>query len=451
MRHPSLSFFVGFGVLAAFLLWPAAGVCAGTPISLQEALRMAREKNPTLAAAREANNAAAEDVKKARAAFLPEAGFYTGFQGTNQPVSAFGMKLNQGIIETRDFDPRLLNHPEGIENFQLGFRFRQPLFTGGRTHWAYRAAKLGNDAAARETLDTENRVLFEVVKAYLEALHARQEVKLLEESVRLAAGLRDKIRNMYDQGMVTRADLLLAAVRLSNLEHDRLTARHSVAVADTALATAVGVGGSEVFEPTDVLETPAEGSEDEAAWIEKALAERPDLQSMELRIGQAQAASRIARGAFLPGVSLAGGYEWNDDGFFSDPNGAYTVGVEVGLTLFAGGGRAADLDKSKAEAARLRAMAEALRQRIRLQVENSIKDMEMARGQYRVAELAVSQAEEALRIISDRYETGLTDVVPLLRAEVELTDAKVRRARALYGFHTAQAMLRQSAGLPPGE
>lgn len=82
-------------------------------------------------------------------------------------------------------------------------------------------------------------------------------------------------------------------------------------------------------------------------------------------------------------------------------------------------------------------------------MENSLKDMETARGQYRVAELAVSQAEEALRIISDRYESGLTDVIPLLRAEVELTDAKVRRARALYGFHRARAMLQQAAGSPP--
>jgi outer membrane protein TolC len=427
----------------------ASCVSAGPPLSLNEALAMAREKNPVLRAARQAALSAAEDVKAARADFMPRVGFFAGYVSTDEPVTAFGMKLNQGIIAPADFEPVRLNDPDPIDNLHFGFRFEQPLFKGGRIRWNHKASELGREAAARNEEHTGNAILFQVVRAYLAALQARSEVKLLKDSVALSGALRDKIKNMSEQGMVTRADLLAAEVRLRTLEQDLLTARKAASLADTELAAAVGAGIGKSYELTETLGEPAGESESLDKWIETAYSNRADLKSMELGLDQGRAYLRVARGAFLPEAALSGAYEWNDGDFFADPHGGYTVGFEVGFTIFDGGSRAARMHKSRFNVARMEALVESLRLNIRVDVENSLNELETARSYFQIAGEAVAQSEEALRIISDRYEAGLSDRVELLGAEVDLTNSRVRRDKALYQYHLARAMLRQASGLAP--
>jgi outer membrane protein TolC len=64
-----------------------------------------------------------------------------------------------------------------------------------------------------------------------------------------------------------------------------------------------------------------------------------------------------------------------------------------------------------------------------------------------VADAAVVQSEESLRIVRDRYEAGLETVTELLRSQTALTGAKFRRLATLYDQRVARAALDHAAGV----
>jgi outer membrane protein TolC len=63
-----------------------------------------------------------------------------------------------------------------------------------------------------------------------------------------------------------------------------------------------------------------------------------------------------------------------------------------------------------------------------------------------VAQTAVAQAEEALRIVRNRYKSGLLTIVSLLDAEVALQQARTRHFRSMHDYKVARINLALAAG-----
>ena len=73
-------------------------------------------------------------------------------------------------------------------------------------------------------------------------------------------------------------------------------------------------------------------------------------------------------------------------------------------------------------------------------------NLKSAQERIAVAETTVSQAEENLRIVKNRYDNGLNNVTDLLRSETALMDARVRRLSAVHDQRLASAALELAAG-----
>jgi outer membrane protein TolC len=77
----------------------------------------------------------------------------------------------------------------------------------------------------------------------------------------------------------------------------------------------------------------------------------------------------------------------------------------------------------------------------RTEIRKAIRKMEEAREQVRLARITIEQAAEDLRIRSDRYEQGMEKTTDLLRAEVQLEEARMKRLQALYQYNISRARL----------
>ena len=73
---------------------------------------------------------------------------------TNEPMMAFGIKLNQARIGMADFNPLVLNHPDAIGAYGGSAVLQQPLYTGGRIT---AARKAGDFMAQAEAASQERR------------------------------------------------------------------------------------------------------------------------------------------------------------------------------------------------------------------------------------------------------------------------------------------------------
>lgn len=413
---------------------------SGPPLTIAEAIQKASLQHPRVEAYGARVDGARERVTQACSGFLPQAYVSERFDQTNNPMWAFGTKLNQSSITAQDFAPEQLNNPDAIQNFNTVFGVTWPVYDSGQTWYGVRQAKMGETAAALSLDQARRQVIAGAAIAYFGALLGRESLSVVDMSLKSARAHLKIVKDRYDGGFVVKSDLLRARVRISELEQERFQAESRLAVARAALNAAMG-------EPVDSryrLTTPLAGGEKINAplerWIAASLDRRADYLAMKQQEAIAVEEIRKTRAAHLPSVNLFGNYEINSENW-SDSADNYTVGAMVRLNLYSGNRDVARTREAQADLKNIQALLRDMEDGIRVQTREAFLQAKSAWERIGVAGATVSEAEENLRIVSDRYRNGLLTIVVLLDAEVALEQARRNHFQALYDYKTALARL----------
>jgi outer membrane protein TolC len=124
----------------------------------------------------------------------------------------------------------------------------------------------------------------------------------------------------------------------------------------------------------------------------------------------------------------------------------WTAGLELKVDLFSGGAKQAQLQREKARMEQIDAYRRSLEDRVKLEVRRAYYDHASARQQLTVSKTASEQASESLRILRDRYESGLVTVTELLRAEEAKHKTQIDYWEAVYQTQTSYALLELATG-----
>jgi len=139
-------------------------------------------------------------------------------------------------------------------------------------------------------------------------------------------------------------------------------------------------------------------------------------------------------------------YEVNNLEVVTKGQDSWFLGLVVQWNLFNGLGDRARIAEARARLAEARAVRDGMSNRIRLEVKNAHLRLRAATARIGVARRSVVQAEDSLRIVRDRYDSGLTTIVNLLSTEAALTEARARLTRARYDQSVADASLELALG-----
>jgi outer membrane protein len=438
-------------VIAVALAGPFVGgrsAAQDTParLTLPQAIEIALEKSPLLKAGRHEVEAAGAGIDRARAGFLPKLDVSEGFARSDNPVFAFSSKLNQGRFTASDFAIDTLNHPDPINNFRTAVTLSQPLFAGGKTLFAYDRAKLDHGATRHRLERREQEVMFETARAYYEILLAEAELGVVRAALRAADANRELARSRVGVGLVVESDVLSADVRLASLKEQEIVALNGVELAKASLNEVMGRPLDEAFEVTaHVAERPpTPEAPDHLATV--ALTTRPDYLGLGLEERARARGIDQAQAEFFPTVSATASYEVNNLEVVTKGQDSWFLGLVVQWNLFNGFGDRARIVEARARLAETRAVRDGMSNRIRLEVKRALLRLRAATERIGVARHAVVQAEDSLRIVKDRYDTGLTTIVNLLSTEAALTEARARLTRALYDRNVADASLALALG-----
>lgn len=415
-------------------------------LSLGEAVKLALEKHPALRAASHQAAAAATGIDQARAGFLPRVDFSEGMTRSNNPVYAFGSLLNQGRFTQADFAVDNLNHPDPISNWRTNIGGSVPLFVGGRNLLSYQQAQLGQEAAERGRARTEQEIIYGVVRAYYAILLSQEARATVDASVRTAEANLSAAQARYESGVVVASDALAARVRLARLKQEAIAAANQVALDRAALNDAIGVALDQPYRITGNLDLSPLRYERLEGMEALAKEQRPDYRQAVLEEQRLEKEVLRAKGALLPSLHLMGNYEINNHQFASQGQDNWSVGVVMSLNLFSGGLDRARIVEAKANRERAAALREKLASAIGLEVRDAYLALQTARERVAVAKDAATSAEESLRIVQDRYDSGLTTIVELLDSETALTAARTSLTRTLYDATVGQARLDLSLG-----
>jgi len=414
-------------------------------LSLQQAVQIALSENPALAAARSQVEIAEQRVVQGRSGFLPRLNVSEGLQRTNNPTQVFSNKLNQENFTASDFAINRLNEPNAINDFATNLTATWPLYDGGRSWHGWQQAKIGKDASAYALEKNRQQAIARTTAAYAGVLLTSENLTVVGGALKTAGANLSVASNRYSSGMAVKSELLQAQARQSDLEQQKIMAESQIEVARSILNAAMGVPDQLRFELTDRLESSGSIEGTLESWLSISQDRRLELKELSAREAMAKEEVEKARAAYLPSLDLVGNYQIHTEDF--DGSGdSYTVGAVVSLNIFSGLETSSKVSEAQAALRQTQALRRQMQSQVALEVRQTYAQAISAFQRIGVTRQTVMQAEESLRIVTNRYATGLLTIVDLLTAETTLQQARTTYAQALHDYLVGKTNLRLAAG-----
>jgi outer membrane protein TolC len=290
----------------------------------------------------------------------------------------------------------------------------------------------------------EQRVRFEVVANYFGLLVAETAVTVATEAVRMAESDVKRARDRIDAGLAVESDLLAAQVQFAEFKQQRIEAEGNAATALAVLNVSMGEPSDSPRSLTAQLVNKQFNVPRAENLVERALMNRPDYQQAQAGIAFADRRVAERRSEYLPEVNFFASFGSSGRNLTTGSTD-YAVGATASFSLLDRGRPArvgeALVDKRLAETERDR-----VANQVRVEVVRAYNRYRAAEEQVQVAETALSQAVEGLRIIQDRYEAGLSTVTDVLRAETALVRTRMNVAVSRHDHYLGYAAVLLAAG-----
>ncbi len=413
------------------LLWHFSATSQIRTLSLSEALNLADENNLNTKSAEARMKAAKASYRMTNSVFLPGLSLsHTGIS-TNDPLSSFGFKLKQEIVQQADFNPASLNDPENIENYSTKLEIQQPVLNLDGIY-ARKAAKNQFEAMTFQANRVKENIHFEVKKAYYMLELAGSSVDVLKQSVAVAKDALRLTKDNEKQGFAKYADVLEATVRLDERKNQLLQAQNQLKTANEFLAHLLGLELNETIETTDALvQTPVQVFVDNKILnIEK----RSDIQAYQKQIEAGENMVRSQKMKFVPRLNAFGSYEWNDHKLLGTAANNYMVGASLSWNLFSGYKNAGAVQHANAQLDEARFNYKDYLSQNQIQLNRTKRKLELNYNQIKSSKLSKEQAQESLRIRTNRFKQGLEKTTDLLMAEALASQKKLEHIQSIYNY-----------------
>ena len=384
----------------------------GRRATLAEALQLAAELSPAIAAARAA-------VAEAEAGLL-EARVYP-----HNPEVSVGWARREG---------------EGDSSRDTGLELSQQIEIAGQ-RGRRGAAATAEVEAARAGLAHERRLLAaRVTSVFAEAARARGHLDVEASDIDLARRLQEIARRRFDAGRATELDLNFASAELGRARRRQLLAGAAFVEASAMLAEAIGLDPATPVEPVGepLLEMEPPPLE---RLLELGIQNGADLEALRQQRGAAQKRIALARSEAIPDV-LVGVFRERE----AQAETITGVGISLALPLF---------NRNQGAIAGSRAVVERVTQDLRLRELELAREIVAARARYEAAAASAREFETAvlgklrdnLDLLERSFEAGklgLTEVVVIRR---ELLDAQREHVEAKAEAWQARVALDLASGV----
>jgi len=413
-------------------------------LDLEQAVETALARNAQPQIAESGIRSADAKIREARAGRQPFVQFSQSVMRSNNPVFVFGSLLEQGRFGSANFAVDSLNHPKGIFNFRSVVTAQMPLFDQYQTRSRVKQAESGKSQASLQAEGVRQKLRFDVISTYYGTVLGRELLKVSREAIASAEANRKKTRDMADVGMTTEADFLAAEVELASAGQQQIEAENGLTTTLAALNLMLGDKPDAQRDLTKDLREKYFPVEDRDELIRIALENRPDYLRAQLAVENSRVQTQAVKDQKLPRVDAFGNYGYSSP-YITNGSSDYTVGVSLTYTLF-DAGRKARIEQAAESVSTAELEKQNLADAIRLDVVRALQNYKTARGKIQVSIKSTAYAEEALRIVQDRYKFGLTTFNEVLRAETAVVGAKQNILKARYDYYVSFASLLLATG-----
>jgi outer membrane protein len=422
-------------------------------ITLEDAIKVALEKNINLLQA--ANNLQRNDAEVLRATgdFLPNVNLSGGASRT------VGRQFNQATISFQEFTNNSIN-----ANLSGGLI----LFNGLQNINNLRAARSGRSSAQDEFQRARENVIFSTASAYLQVLLDKELITIARENLEASTRQLEQITAQVEVGMRPIVDQFNQEAIVANNELDVITRENNLNLNTTRLISILQI---DPLKDYDFVVPDVSGYDlDPNVYsltdlVQTALANRSDLSGQEFRIMAARYALSSARGNYLPTLSLNASISTRYFDTYREPeigpNGVPTgqrvtvgfgdqffdrginrqIGLNLNFPLFTRFQNRTFEQQRRIDLKNAELQLESLQSDVFLEVRQAYNDYSTISKQLQATQKALIAAEKAYETEQERYRVGSSTLIELTRANSEFVSAASNRVQTVYRFIFQEKLL----------
>jgi len=404
-------------------------------IRIEEAVALALNNNRTLHLAQLDEQIAAANYKQTEAIYLPQIQLSYNAMSTNNPLNAFGFKLQERSITQNDFNPDLLNHPAGTPDFMGQLSIQQPLVNIDLLYMRKSAAKQ-TEVYQYKTRRTKEYLTFEVQKAFLQLQLTYQLVKVLEEALQTAQSVYTFTDNHFKQGLVQKSDVLNAQVQVSKVQSSLTKTKSAIQNVSDYLGNLLGQKMGITYQVDEMA--PAAPSHN---GMDTITTTRADFMAIQKAIEASDLMINSNKMSYLPKLNAFANYQLNDSRMLGFGANAYLAGVQLSWDIFKGNKTKNVIATQIVERNKLSEQLLQQKDQSRVELQKANRDLADAQAEIKQHKVAIEQAAESLRILQNRYQQGLVNTTDILMAVSQLSEQRFSLAQAEFAGNVTKAYL----------
>ena len=318
------------------------------------------------------------------------------------------------------------------------------IFNGNRIKNNIEMSNLDLKAATAELDRAKDDIKVAVAQAYVQILYNQEILEVAENQVDIDAVQVERLKEMAANGKASRAEVSAQEATLAQSRVSVTQAENNLKLAVLDLTQLLELSSPEGFSivrpAAEVLQTGLLMNPEQI--FEEAVAVKPVIKSEEIRLDQALKNIDIAKGSFLPSVSMSAGLGTNfytSSGYESNPfftqlknNFSQYFGLNLNVPIFTRFSNRNQLKTARLSVQNQEIQLENTKKQLFKEIQQAYYNALGAREKYRSCEVAAKSAQDAFELAQAKYESGKSGITEYNEAKGRYVSAQSNLVQARY-------------------
>lgn len=307
--------------------------------------------------------------------------------------------------------------------YQGVFVVSQPLYTGGALNAQQKIAKADERLSLLNEELTLDQIHYQSDAVYWNASASLAMLQAADTYQNIVKQQHDIIQDRFDDGMISRTDLLMISTRLKEAELQYIKARQNYTLALQRLNILMGM---EPNAPVDSLYTiDAASTPIQILSLENVLQRRADYESTEVNIEKSLAQRKAALSQYNPQLNMyfSGGWATATPNLGYDVSFNPIIGINLNIPIFRWGARLKTNRQQKAYIGIQKLQQSYVTDNINEELSAALTKLKETEYQVKTARENMNLANENLDLVSFSYNEGKSNMVDVLSAQLSWTQA----------------------------
>lgn len=331
------------------------------------------------------------------------------------------------------------------DNYNNSLQVSFPIFTFGKRFVAKEIGAKNKDLHDLQYETDKTNLIKDLVTVFYGVVVAEEGLKIAEGALERSEDHLRTARIQYNQGRITKLDLLSAETGFNSRKTELLNARNGIEQARAGLNIILGLPLDTILDVSGEIKVDIDTFNLDSL-TNLALSRRPEIKSMEKLNEVAKLGKSLQYLAFLPDIIFAGSFSYGKPiGFLNEWDNDMTATIAISLPIFQGFSRTNAIDKYRLSVEQFVIREKIVKEGIKMDIKNQLLTYRLNKQKLELAEEQLKRAKEACEMADKQYRAGYISALQYKDIELGYKSAEFSHLNAQYNLIVSQKQIKIAA------